>query len=96
MGRRVQPCVHYRERKIIIILQCEFTPPAWINDYAVAVDPHGDTVFNVSCPDGVPIPKDCTFASDVLGLSVDAPQWIQDWEGPSETQVLNREKFEKV
>ncbi len=70
--------------------QAHFDPQAWVNDYAVSVDPEGEQTW------------DCTaFASDdtdytarVLGnwdgLDRDdvfigdpaAPEWVRNWHGP--------------
>lgn len=73
-----------------------FVPQAWLNDYAIEVDPMGDTVW------------DCTREFDSLseeyrnylicgmdsdGFEVvddsdclkgdpDAPEWVREWQGP--------------
>lgn len=76
-------------------LKCEFTPQVWIGDNAMTVDPQGDTIFTVDWPDDEPIPRDNDYGSDHLRLceGSHAPAWIQDYSGPFEIQVINREEF---
>jgi hypothetical protein len=65
-----------------------FIPQAWINDYAVVVDPVGDTQFDVTeCV--IALGKTRALAlqddqhdSDTLREAPSAPQWIKDWSGP--------------
>lgn len=65
--------------------QAAFRPQAWVNDYAIDVDPEGQTRWDLSdaeahqwlaeaqgsCPD-----------LDALQNHRNAPQWVQDWRGP--------------
>lgn len=76
-------------------LKCEFTPQAWINDYAVSVQPQGDTVFEVWWPADQEIPADFTYESDHLRFEDGVPEWIADWSGPFEIQVINRDDYEE-
>lgn len=67
----------------------EFTPQAWINDYAVTVDPQGPTTWDVTdymlsaTPEvfAETMKPDC-FASDLLRENSNAPEWVRDWTGP--------------
>lgn len=57
-----------------------FTPQAWVNDYAIAVDPEGPTEWDVGdVPDDM---QDGSYESDELRLHPNAPQWARDWSGP--------------
>lgn len=61
-------------------MKAEFTPQAWINDYAVEVDPQGPTVWEVG-----DVPADVgsdDYKSDDLRFHPNAPQWVKDWSGP--------------
>jgi len=58
-----------------------FHPQAWVNDYAVPVDPEGATEFQVDDAELVGLKPD-TFGSDNLQFHRNAPKWIQDWSGP--------------
>lgn len=58
-----------------------FHPQAWVNDYAVPVDPEGPTEFEVSDSDLIGLKPD-TFKSDNLQFHHNAPDWIREWSGP--------------
>ena len=63
-----------------------FHPQAWLNDYAVEVDPEGDTTFDVgTVPESV---EDDSYESDRLRDHDNAPQWIKDWHGPFWIEVI--------
>lgn len=71
----------------------DFRPQAWVNDYAVDVDPAGETSFDVTfellC---MGFAKAMTLADDHslrddLRYAHAAPQWAQDWSGPFEVDV---------
>lgn len=66
-----------------------FTPQAWINDYAVVVDPAGPTEWDVTEhlsamteEDAARAMEEDTWGSDDLRNAAGAPQWIKEWSGP--------------
>lgn len=63
-----------------------FHPQAWQNDYAVPVDPEGETEFVVPCEDATDdkgkLLSDNSWESDVLKDHPNAPEWIKSWNGP--------------
>lgn len=67
-------------------MRVRFHPQAWINDYAVAVDPEGETVFEVG--DLPADMKDDSYESDELHTHENAPQWVKDWHGPFYIEIL--------
>ena len=65
-----------------------FHPQAWINDYAVEVDPEGETEFDVT-PEILAFDRaaaleleDDSYDSDDLRFAAAAPKWVQEWSGP--------------
>lgn len=60
-----------------------FHPQAWINDYAVPVDPEGPVTFEVE-PEAVRGIEPETFEADDLRFHNNAPAWIREWSGPFE------------
>lgn len=67
-------------------MKVRFHPQAWVNDYAIEVDPQGETDFEVGdVPDDV---EDDTHASDALRTHDNAPEWVRDWTGPFWVEVL--------
>jgi hypothetical protein len=70
-----------------------FHPQAWINDYAYAVDPEGDTRFDVT-DTVIELGKELALEieddrqeSDNLRFSPNAPEWIRNWSGPFYVEV---------
>lgn len=72
------------DRRIV----AEFVPQAWVNDYAIAIDPEGPTKFDVTAEvlamgyDAAMKLRDDTDPSDELRHVELCPQWIKDWSGP--------------
>jgi hypothetical protein len=68
-----------------------FTAQAWIDDYAVTVDPQGPTTFRVPIADAQGADgrwlESHSDQSDVLRTHRSAPQWVQDWTGPFEIEL---------
>lgn len=80
-----------------------FTPEAWINDYAVPVDPEGPTEWDCSAfvdADTLAYLEQCAQRrgddwqlDDVLDLDdvfkddPAAPQWVREWRGPFTIRV---------
>ena len=71
-------------KKIIAI----FHPQAWVNDYAIAVDPEGEREWDVTeeilkmrRKVAMAI-RDDEYSSDCLRESESAPKWARDWSGP--------------
>lgn len=76
-------------------IMAEFVPQAWLNDHAIAVDPAGDTMFDVT-DDILKLGReralqlrDDQHETDHLRHAATAPQWVKDWSGPF---VVNVEK----
>lgn len=70
----------------------EFVPQAWMNDYAIEVDPEGETEWVVEA-DEITNPYmlvDDQYESDELRFSRNAPDWVQDWSGPFCVRILGR------
>ena len=73
-----------------------FTPQAWVNDYAIEVDPEGETTFDVTLDviaraladecDTIEEYLDGTD-NDELRYADEAPEWIYDWSGPFNIEV---------
>lgn len=74
--------------------RARFHPQAWQNDYAISVDPEGETEFDVtaeveaSLGEGREIPDDDSYDSDELRHAANAPKWIREWSGPFYIQVI--------
>ena len=77
-----------------ITLCCKFHPQAWQNDYAVDVDPEGETRFMAPWPATAPLPDDGQYESDYLRYADGVPQWIADWGGPFYVEITNRDECE--
>lgn len=60
-----------------------FRPQAWSNDYAVEVDPEGETEWQVEAGELQPD----RFDLDYLQASLNAPAWVRDWSGPFEIEL---------
>ncbi len=74
-------------------LKCTFIPQAWVNGYAVEVDPTGrrswETVF-----EGEKLPRERDYGSDDLRHCDAAPQWVREWPGPFEVDFEVLESLE--
>lgn len=70
-------------------LHIEFHPQAWVNDYAIDVDPEGPTIAEVEFS-GVEIPEDNSYESDDLRHLPGCPTWWAEWSGPFWVCILNR------
>ncbi len=83
-------------------ITARFQPQAWINDYAINVDPEGETEFDVTQEilamgrEAALGLEDDTWDTDDLRSCESAPQWIQDWSGPFYIEVSEaiREYFD--
>jgi hypothetical protein len=77
------------QKKVI----AKFHPQAWINNYAVDVDPAGDVEFDVTSDiermgkDDAMQLTDNSDDSDTLAKSSGAPAWIRNWTGPFYVEV---------
>ena len=72
-------------------MQCTFDAQAWINDYAVSVDPHGPTTWDCTAyaeehaeyvRDILARREDSVDLDDVFAYDPAAPEWVQEWTGP--------------
>jgi len=87
MADLLQP-VADRER-----IMADFTPEAWIRDYAVQVDPAGETEIDVTY-EMLLLGKDAASQltsgdCDHLKEAVRVPAWIADWAGPFTIRVAD-------
>lgn len=79
--------------KISKRIMAEFVPQAWLNDHAIAVDPQGDTMFDVTDHMlGIGRASALCFADGSLDAAdlrqlPAAPQWAKDWTGPFTVNV---------
>lgn len=64
-------------------LTATFRPEAWQNDYAIPVDPEGETSWTVDADELEPDQSDL----DYLSQSRRAPAWVKDWGGPYEVDL---------
>jgi hypothetical protein len=69
-----------------------FHPQAWQNDYAIPVDPEGETEFQVeaSAIEGL---QDDTYESDDLRFHRNAPEWIKEWSGPFYVEIQRKDEW---
>lgn len=71
------------------------TPQQWQNNYAVTVDPEGQTSWDVTDEvvamgrEAALALKDNSDASDDLARSPNAPKWIRNWSGPFYVEVAD-------
>lgn len=76
-------------------VKLNFNPQTWVRDYAMSVDPEGDTVWEVSKAEFLTaFPDEATFDAehqlrDDLRLEGTAPKWIRDWYGPFEVELID-------
>lgn len=70
-----------------------FTPQSWISDYAVDVDPEGESTWTVGADHTgdaariVAADADGLDNDDVLKGDPAAPAWVRDWSGPFSIHV---------
>lgn len=70
-------------------MRVRFHPQAWFNDWAIEVDPQGETEWEEG--DVADDVQDDTYESDELRLHNNAPQWVRDWAGPFYIEILRDE-----
>lgn len=69
-------------------IMARFVPQAWQNNYAIDVDPEGETEFDVTDVivamgrEKALQVKDNSDSSDDLASWEGAPEWIRNWRGP--------------
>ncbi|MEB3023366.1 MULTISPECIES: hypothetical protein [Mycolicibacter] len=69
-----------------------FLPEAWINDYAVGVDPEGPDTFAITDEEAV---RELQGAAsqrrdwDHLRDHASAPEWIRHWHGPFSIELVD-------
>ena len=70
-----------------------FHPQAWVNDYAISVDPEGSVEFDITSTiiemgrDVALKIQDDQYSSDDLRDVASAPEWIRHWSGPFYVEV---------
>lgn len=69
-----------------------FHPQVWVNDYAIDVDPEGETEWDVTSylaeRFGTDVPENNSYESDELRWDPKAPAWIQEWAGPFWVELI--------
>jgi len=68
-------------------IRVRFRPQAWQRDYAVEVDPEGETEWLISIETANDLPGSNDL--DWVRSDVFAPDWIKEWQGPFEIEVLD-------
>lgn len=74
-------------------ITARFFPQAWQNDYAIDVDPEGETLFDVTAEilalgeEKALALKDNREQTDSLQNAMNAPEWIKEWKGPFYIEV---------
>lgn len=69
-------------------ITARFQAQAWLNDYAIDVDPEGPTTWDVTEEivamgrDKALALKDNQYETDDLRFSRNAPEWVREWTGP--------------
>ncbi|MBS0503169.1 MAG: hypothetical protein JSS55_05065 [Proteobacteria bacterium] len=63
-----------------------FYPQAWVNDYAMAVDPEGETLWDVG--DVAAGLKSNSDETDGFRDHPNAPDWVREWRGPYYIEML--------
>ena len=72
-----------------------FHPEAWKNDWAIEVDPQGETTFDVTFEvlvmgrEAARLVEDNRDESDELRDAIHAPDWIRKWAGPFRVEVAD-------
>lgn len=72
--------------------QARFNAQAWQNDYAIDVDPEGETHWPISDDDAqtwLPEAKSPSADLDRLQDHPNAPQWVRDWRGPFYIELID-------
>ena len=70
-------------------MRVRFHPQAWVNDWAIDVDPQGETEWEVGeISDDL---EDNTYESDDLRFHENAPRWVHNWAGPFYIEILRDE-----
>jgi len=74
-------------------ITARFHPQVWVNDLAMAVDPQGETEWDVTHEvvamgrEAAIAMRDDDYATDYLRESANAPGWVRDWSGPFYVEV---------
>ena len=76
------------------VIEIKFVPQAWIDDYAVDVDPEGPDTWDVTTY-VTAMSQEQAFAlrdnqdeSEPM-LRFNAPEWVINWQGPYRFEVAN-------
>jgi hypothetical protein len=76
-----------------------FSPEAWVNDYAIPVDPEGPTEWEVTpaylteltARYGPELLCESSYEADELRHDPAAPEWIREWRGPFTVYIVEEE-----
>lgn len=72
--------------------KARFVPQAWINDYAVDVDPMGETDWELPEADALealPEAQSTCADLDYLRDHDGAPDWVRNWNGPFRVELID-------
>ena len=72
--------------------KARFTPQAWINDYAVDVDPEGPTDWELTDAEAqraLPEAQSAGADLDYLQNHPGAPDWARNWHGPFRIDLID-------
>lgn len=76
-------------------LICTFTPQAWVNDYAIDVDPQGPTSYPVTVEMAAEWPPDWRTRElseyEYIVKDTAPHEWIREYTGPFEFHLTWRE-----
>ena len=61
-------------------MKARFHPQAWVDDYAIDVDPEGPTEWDVGAVSETM--KDDTYDPDRWREHPNTPAWVREWAGP--------------
>lgn len=70
--------------------RARFRPEAWVNDYAVEVDPGGEQEWQVSAAlaDDTRLALASRGDLDFLRDDPSAPRWVREWSGPFTVEIV--------
>ncbi len=74
-------------------VRLRFQPQAWVDDYAIPVDPEGETEWTVDISKIAFDFYEDHYSRDHLRYEGNAPEWVQQWEGPFEVEAVDDDEL---
>ena len=70
--------------------KARFVPQKWINDYAVDVDPEGDTDWSITDAEADEAFDEARRGGDwdYIRSDTKAPSWVREWHGPFYVELI--------